>query len=66
MNFDMFTLTTGRGVSQSLKTFEKRGLWWIKHVEDEIVCIVLVNFLIHLRFWVEKGLPSVLGHISDI
>ena len=66
MNFDMFTLTTGRGVSQSWRTLEKRGPWWIKHVEDEIVYIVLVNFFIHLKYWVEKGLPSVFGYISDI
>ena len=66
MNFDMFTLTTGRGVSQSWRTLEKRGPWWIKHVEDEIVYIVLVNFFIHLKYWVEKGLPSVFCYISDI
>ena len=35
-------------------------------VEDKIVCIVSVNFLIHLKYWVEKGLLSVLGYISDI
>ena len=55
MNFDMFTLTTGRGVSQSWRTLEKRGPLWIKHVEDEIVYIVLVNFFIHLKyswFWI--------------